>query len=255
MDATLYEARHSFVWNLGADLLPLLAPQPGERILDLGCGTGQLTARIADTGARVVGLDSSPEMIGQARQNYPNIEFRLADAASFAAPAQFDAVFSNAALHWMLDAGAVVRNIASALRPGGRFVAEFGGKRNVAAFVAAAKAVLEGRSLQWANPWYFPSLGEYANLLEQHGFEVRAARHFDRPTTLEDGEDAMRDWISMFGTATLSSVPKSEMRNVVRDIEDRLRPELYRDGRWQMDYVRLRLQAEFKPSLPNSIQR
>ena len=105
MDSALYEARHSFVWNLAADMLPLLAPAAGERILDLGCGTGQLTAKIAESGASVVGLDRSPEMIGQARQNYPGFEFRLADAANFSFPGEFDAVFSNAALHWIPEAG------------------------------------------------------------------------------------------------------------------------------------------------------
>src|SRR5688572_11002406 len=126
----LYEGQHSFVWKYGADLLPLLAPQPGERIIDLGCGTGRLTAQIAESGAEVIGVDRSPEMIGQARQNFPKLRFLLADIASFESPEPADAVFSNAALHWVTDAEAAARNVARSLRPGGRFVAEFGGKRN-----------------------------------------------------------------------------------------------------------------------------
>jgi trans-aconitate methyltransferase len=250
VDAGLYEARHSFVWNLGADLVPLLAPQPGEKILDVGCGTGQLTARIAESGARVVGLDRSPEMVGQARQNYPSLEFRLADAANFSFPLEFDAVFSNAALHWVLTPEEVIRSIAASLRPGGRFVAEFGGKRNVARLLRSARTTLEKRRLNYLNPWYFPSLGEYASLLERNGFEVSAAWHFDRLTPLDEGDDAMRDWIEMFGFVLLSGVPKSDLRAVVHDMEEALRPELFVNGRWFMDYVRLRIQATFKPDLP-----
>jgi trans-aconitate methyltransferase len=255
VDSALYESRHSFVWNYGADLVPLLDPQPGERILDLGCGTGQLTARIAESGARVVGLDSSPEMIGQARQNYPNLEFKLADAASFSFPREFDAVFSNAALHWVREAENVIRCVASCLRPGGRFVAEFGGRRNVGRFLQAAKRVLEGRGYLYENRWYFPAVGEYATLLERNEFEVAGAWHFDRWTKLDEGSDAMRDWIQMFGSGVLGSVPKSEWRAVVSEIEDHLRPELFVDGRWYMDYVRLRVQAMFRPVLPHSARR
>jgi trans-aconitate methyltransferase len=243
VDAGLYEARHSFVWNLGADMLPLLAPQTGERILDVGCGTGQLTAKIAESGASVVGLDRSPEMIGQARQNYPALEFRLADATSFSFPTEFDAVFSNAALHWVLEPEKAIRSIAASLRPGGRFIAEFGGKRNVSRLLRAAEIALDQRGIKYANPWYFPSVGDYSNLLERNGFEVNIAWHFDRLTPLDEGDDAMRDWIEMFGFVLLSPVPKSELPRIIREMEDTLRPELYIDGRWHMDYVRLRIKA------------
>jgi trans-aconitate methyltransferase len=250
VDAALYESRHSFVWHLGADMVPLLDPQPGERILDLGCGTGQLTAKIAESGAKVTGLDQSAQMIGQARQNYPSLEFKLADAASFSFAEPFDAVFSNAALHWVTQAEAAIKSIAGALRPGGRFVAEFGGKRNVGRLLAAAKIALEHRGLPYVNPWYFPSIGEYSAILERNGFEVAAAWHFDRRTMLDEGADAMRDWIQMFGFNVLAAAPKSEWPAIVQDIEDRLRPELFVQGRWYLDYVRIRVRAIFKPDLP-----
>lgn len=247
MDAALYESRHSFVWNFGADLLPLLDPEPGERILDLGCGTGQLTAKIAESGAHVIGLDRSVEMIGQARQNYPNLEFKLADAVSFAFSGEFDAVFSNAALHWIRQPEKVIRSMASSLRPGGRFVAEFGGKRNVSRLLAAAKPALERRGFEYVNPWYFPSIGEYAALLERNGFEVSAAWHFDRRTPLDEGASAMRDWIQMFGFGVLAPAPKAEWPAIVDEIEERLRPDLFTEDRWSMDYVRIRVQAIFAP--------
>jgi trans-aconitate methyltransferase len=254
VDSALYEARHSFVWNLAADMLPLLAPVAGERILDLGCGTGQLTAQIAESGASVVGLDSSLEMIGQARQNYPNLEFRLADGADFSFPGEFDAVFSNAALHWIPQAEKVIQSIASSLRPGGRFVAEFGGKRNVQGLLDAAQVVLGRRGYSYRNPWYFPSIGEYSTLLEHHGFEVRTAWHFDRLTILDEGEASMRDWLEMFGFVVLAPAPKSEWPAIAQEIEDVLRPRLYKDGRWHMDYVRLRVQADFRPDPPRPVQ-
>lgn len=136
-----YQQGFSFVWRHGEELIGLLAPQPGERILDLGCGTGQLTAEIAKSGAQVVGIDSSPEMIQQARSNYPGLRFELTDATQFRTAEPFDAVFSNAALHWIKDAGGVASTIAQALKPGGRFVAEFGGKGNVRSLVQAVAAV------------------------------------------------------------------------------------------------------------------
>jgi trans-aconitate methyltransferase len=248
VNAGLYEARHSFVWNYGADMLPLLAPSLGERILDLGCGPGQLTAKIAEAGATVVGIDSSPEMIGQARQNYPQLQFKLADATRFSFEERFDAVFSNAVLHWVEDAESVVRNVASALRPGGRFVAEFGGKRNVQALLRAAKVVLERHGYVYRDPWYFPSIGQYASLLERHDMEVSGAWHFDRMTPLDEGDDAMRDWIGTFGGIVLAPAPKSQWESITREMEEVLRPELLRDGRWYMDYVRIRVKAEFKPA-------
>ena len=230
-------------------MLPLLAPVHGERILDLGCGPGQLTARIAETGAHVVGMDSSPEMIGQARQNYPNLEFKLADATRFGFDSPFDAVFSNAVLHWVRDAEAVVRNVAACLRQGGRFIAEFGGKRNVALLLDAAKVVLERYGFSYRNPWYFPTVGQYAVLLEQHAFEVRGAWHFERMTALDEGDDAMSDWIATFGSVILDTAPKARWREIAQQMEEILRPTLFRDGRWYMDYARLRVHAEFRPDL------
>src|SRR5579884_1060982 len=127
-DAGQYEAGFQFVWQYGAGLVDLLHPEPGERVLDVGCGTGQLTNDIASRGALVLGIDSSPDMIAQARINYPKLQFRLVDAASFSSEQAFDAVFSNAALHWMKPPEPVVAAMSAALRPGGRLVAEMGGK-------------------------------------------------------------------------------------------------------------------------------
>ena len=240
----LYEARHSFVWQMGQGILELLEPKPGERILDLGCGTGQLTNSIASSGATALGLDASPDMIGQARQNFLRIRFVLADAANMQFENEFDAIFSNAALHWMLDAVAVAQAMAKALKPGGRLVAEFGGHGNIATVMGALDAVLPryqgGRAL--VAKTYFPGIPDYSALLSGAGFEVRFAQLFDRPTPL-DGESGMEDWIRQFAWYNFEPLASSDRRVALAEVVALLKPILYRDGRWFADYRRLRIIA------------
>lgn len=240
-DAEQYEGKHSFVWRLGAGVLELLAPQSGERILDLGCGTGQLTAEIAKKGARVVGLDNSANMIGQARQNYPGLSFVLGDATSFRFDEAFDAVFSNAALHWVKNAEAAVNSIGQALKRGGRFVAEFGGSGNTRAILSAFRSVL-GAESDARCPWYYPSIAQYSSLLERYGLETRHAELFDRPTALE-GETGMEDWLRMFCGSFFKGMPEADVGAKMRDVVSLLRPQLYREGVWKVDYRRLRVAA------------
>ena len=240
-NAEQYEGGHSYVWQFGGSLLELVQPRSGERILDLGCGTGQLTAEIAATGAQVVGLDSSPEMLGQARQNYPDLKFVLADATSFHFDELFDAVFSNAALHWVKNVEAAVQCIAAALRPRGRFVAEFGGQGNIAIILEALNTVF-GAAAEERCPWWFPSVGQYASVLERHGLEVRQASLFDRPTPIE-GERGMEDWLEMFCGNYLRGLDAKGAKERVREVAAHLRPKLYREGVWTLDYRRLRIVA------------
>jgi trans-aconitate 2-methyltransferase len=238
-NAAAYEQRHAYVYQYGEALLDLLAPQPGERILDLGCGAGQLTAAIAKSGAIVVGMDSSPEMIRQARHNFPEIQFELGDAADFELSHPVDALFSNAALHWVKDRADAARCVARALKPGGRLVAECGGHGNVASVVAAVRQVL-GPDVEF--PWTFPSVGEYATLLEAHGLEVREARLFDRLTRVE-GEDGMESWLAMFGASVVADLPAVQQAETWHRVAALLRPEAYQDGGWWVDYRRLRVVA------------
>jgi trans-aconitate 2-methyltransferase len=240
-DAARYQDHHSFVWRYGANLLELLSPQPGERILDLGCGTGQLTAEIARSGARVIGMDNSADMLADARKNFPELTFVLGNASGFDFPEPFDAVFSNAVLHWVKDAEGAVASIARALRPGGRFVAEFGGKGNIATVQAALRAVL-GPAADDQSPWYYPSIGEYAPIMERHGLEVRNASLFDRPTPL-DGENGLEHWLRMFTQTYLRQFPAGQADDIVHQLVERLRPAFYRNGIWTVDYRRLRVVA------------
>jgi trans-aconitate methyltransferase len=246
-DPNRYEKGHSFVWKFGEDLIGLLAPKPGERILDIGCGTGHLTAKIAGSGAEVVGIDRSREMIAQARAHYPALRFEVADAQQFSCIEPYDAVFSNAALHWMKNAEGVATTIENALKPGGRFVAELGGKGNVSSVMAAGDAAFRevtGSAPDGSfNPYYFPSVGEYSTLLESHHLEVTSAALFDRPTSLEPGREAFRDWVGMFLNGLLQSIPAGSRAGFVESLERRLYPQLFHDGRWVLDYRRLRIAA------------
>ena len=224
-DPQQYDARHHYVWDHGASLLSLLDAKPGERILDFGCGTGHLTNEIAATGADVTGIDRSPDMIEQARRNYPELRFELADGLKYRAEKPFDAVFSNAVLHWMRPPEAAAESIAAAVKPGGRVVLEFGAKGNT-------RSVTD---LIGEHPWYYPTIGEYTSLLERYGIEAVTAIVFPRPTAV-DGETGLRDWLKMFTSTFLSE-------DRVPAIENALRPKLYRDGAWHIDYVRLRITA------------
>ena len=244
--ATDYDGGFAFVSRHGLEVVALLNPQPGESIIDLGCGTGTLTAEIAAAGARAVGVDGDRSMLERARQQYPQIPFRLADAHALAVEAPVDAVFSNAALHWMTRPAEVIARVAAALKPGGRFVAEMGGYRNCGAIHEAVVAAIEEEGVprsQIANPWYFPTLGEYARLLEQGGFIVRYAIYFDRPTPLEYGAAGLAHWIRMFTPTQFRSVPAERVVAVITRAETGLRPSLFRDGVWLADYRRLRFVA------------
>lgn len=240
----LYEAKHNFVWKLGQGALDLLNPQPGERILDLGCGTGHLTSRIAESGAEVVGVDASPDMIGQARQNFPKLTFSLQDATALTYQNEFDAVFSNAALHWMLEPARVAASLSRALRPSGRLVAEMGGKGNIRLIVDAIETVVEryssGQTVPSRN--YFPSIPEYTAILEAHGFEAVYARLFDRPTPL-DGETGMDDWIHQFKWYYFEPLSPADRKTALAEVIALLRPHLYSEEGWFADYRRLQFIA------------
>ena len=254
----LYDDRHAFVWKHGASLVELLAPRPGERILDLGCGTGHLTAQIAEAGAEVIGIDASAAMIDEARRQFagrPQLRFDVADARTFADAAElageigrFDAVFSNAVLHWVRPPEDAVRNIRRALRPGGRFVAEFGGRGNCAQVIAALRSALPEFSGTGRLPaWYYPSVAEYSTLLEREGLETVTALLFERPTRLE-GSAGLRDWARMFASDAVEAVPEAARERFFTQVEAVAGPDLFREGEWFADYRRLRIVAQANSS-------
>ena len=240
-DTERYRNQHSFVFEFGSSLIDILDPKPGERILDLGCGTGELTQAIADrAGASgVVGLDADPNMVAAARASFRDITFLHADGSSFTLEKPVDAIFSNAALHWVTKAEEAVISMSRVLKPGGRLIVEFGGKGNVDRIVQAAEDVLGPLS---TNVWYFPSIGEYCSLLEKHGFEVSSAILFDRPTVLQ-GEEGIKNWYRMFGSALLQSAREEDMERILDALEEKLKPHLYDGEKWTADYRRIRIVA------------
>lgn len=239
--AANYERHARFVAELGAPVLDLLAPKAGESILDLGCGDGALTERIAAAGALVRGCDASPELVAAARARGLRVD--LADGHALPYAGEFDAVFSNAALHWMTRAGDVAAGVRRALRPGGRFVGEFGGFGNVAAIVTALIAVLQRRGVDGAaaKPWYNPTANEYAAVLDAAGFSSVEAWLVPRPTPLPTG---MAGWLETFAEPFVRQLPPPERAAVFDETVRLLAPSL-RDsqGQWIADYVRLRFTA------------
>lgn len=239
----LYDDRAAFVSELASDLVLWLRPREGEKILDLGCGTGTLTAQIARQGAHVTGVDHSPEMIESAREKYSGLVFAVADGQALTYPAEFDAVFSNAALHWMPRASDVLRGVERALVPGGRFVAEFGGAGCVRTVVSAVSEILHEWSVDPAPyiNWFFPSPGRYAGLIEESGLTVRELRYFERPTPVA-GEAGLASWLALF-QATLMADLGDRWPELCQKASERCHSALFRDGQWWLDYVRLRVVA------------
>jgi trans-aconitate methyltransferase len=242
-NSSRYAENAHFVPALGEALLQLLNPQRGERVLDLGCGDGVLTERIAARGAEVLGVDASADMIVAAKKK--GLDVRVMDAYSLNFSAEFDAVFSNAALHWVRrDPDAVIENVRRTLRPDGRFVAEMGGHGNLAAITVALCAAIEDFGVSNPAslvPWYFPSEEEYRKRLENAGFGVEYMELIPRPTWLPTG---MRGWLETFAGPFTKTLPHDRREAFLDQVTERLRPVLCDSaGNWTANYVRLRFLA------------
>jgi SAM-dependent methyltransferase len=236
-----YERTARFVSDLGEPVLRLLGPRAGDRILDLGCGDGPLTKRIAETGAKVVGVDPSAEFVWAAKAL--GLDARVMAGEDLNFDAEFDAVFSNAAIHWIRGQDEMIDGVQRALKPGGRFVAEFGGKGNVERVRAVLIAALARRGIDALplDPWYFPSDHEYRARLERHGFRVTDIHLMERPTKLPR---SLGDWLGTFAQSFLAPLGEEERTEVKAEVERDLAPVLKNnDGVWSVDYVRLRFSA------------
>jgi trans-aconitate methyltransferase len=239
--AQRYAETAHFVPTLGAPVLELLAPEAGERILDLGCGDGVLTEKIATAGATVVAVDAAPDMVAAAQAR--GLDARVVAGQHLNFDGEFDAVFSNAALHWMRRPEAVLAGVHRALKPGGRFVGEMGGHNNTAAIMVAIRAVLGRRGLDAGRlcPWWFPSAAAYRAKLEAAGFTVDDIRIVPRPTPLPAGLEA---WLDTFTEDFFGALPPSDRVPARTEVVDLLRPILMDEsGTWIADYVRLRFRA------------
>jgi len=240
-DPERYARNARFVSDLAGAVVEMLNPQPGERILDLGCGDGVLTAKLAAMGCHVVGIDGSAAQIEAARKL--GLDARVLDGEQLTFRQEFEAVFSNAAMHWMRDPEAVIAGAWRALKPNGRFVAEFGGHGCVAKIRKALVEALNRRGLdgEAAVPWYFPTVEKYSKLLLKGRFRIDKIALVPRPTPLPGD---VTGWLETFGENFTACLPPQGQAAYIAEVREALRPELAdADGKWTADYVRLRFAA------------
>lgn len=245
-DSQKYSDGFSFVYKYGSDVLNLIQSEGVMKAIDLGCGTGILTKALKDKGFDVTGLDASEEMLAQARNNYPDIKFLQADAVNFTLDEPVDLVFSNAVLHWIDKAKqlSMMKCVYNALSHNGQFIFEMGGTGCGRLIHEKLAERFNAHGYSYTMPFYFPSIGEYALLLEQTGFIVRYALLFDRPTAL-NGINGLYDWIKMFVNIPFEGMNESDKENILRETVEELRGKLFNHGSniWFADYVRLRVRA------------
>ena len=244
-DADKYTSDFSFVHQYGNSVMELIDADTNCTVLDLGCGNGALTKALQEKGYIVKGMDASKELLDIARKNYPDIEFVQGDATHFDSSEPFDVVFSNAVFHWIDKERQrdLLKCVYNALKKNGQFIFEFGGYGNNQRIHSALETIFSEHGYRYEMPFYFPSISEYATLLETTGFQVKYAVLFDRPTELK-GENGLKDWITMFVKTPFSVVEAEQVKEAIIDrAVEALRSDLYADGRWYADYVRIRMKA------------
>ena len=242
----LYNDKHSFVYEYGKELISLLDPKPNETILDLGSGSGQLTYQIGKLVKKIIGIDSSENMVSDAKAKFPNIEFKVANITSFQSKQKFDSIFSNATLHWVKDHTAAINCMYQNLKPNGKIVLEFGGKGNLKPMINQLRKSLSKKNYieqSKLDTWYFPSIGQYSTELEKAGFRVAMAEHFDRPTALEDKKNGIIDWLSMFAKQFFVNIDENNAKDIKDQVQRALKPNYFKDGKWILDYKRIRIIA------------
>ncbi|KRM97112.1 methyltransferase domain protein [Liquorilactobacillus aquaticus DSM 21051] len=237
-----YDHKHDFVFKYGEKLLDYL-PSEANKVLDIGCGTGELTAQIAARGYEVKGIDQSENMVQKAQLNFPNLDFVQGDILKMSlAKESFDTVFSNAVFHWINDQPKLVERIHTMLKPGGLLICEFGAKGNIDAISTAFSIELNLLGKTYQSPFYFPSVSEYTALLKQNNFEIITAYEYARPTTLKDGYSGLRNWVKQFFATDLAKLDNSD--TVLEHLEDNLKDKLWKEDHWEADYRRIRVVAK-----------
>ena len=241
-DADNYKDNFSFVAEYGKSVTELITAPKGSKVIDLGCGNGMLSRVLRDMGFDVTGIDASKEMTALAREKYNDIEFINADALSFDLDEKADVIFSNAVFHW-IDADKqerLIKNIYRQLKPGGELVCEFGGYGCAEAVHGTLERLFGKKGIVYPRTFYFPTIGEYTPLLEKCGFITEYATLFDRPTEQKTSE-GLTDWIKMFVKTPFEGMDSALADEIINEANDILRPALFHDGRWYIDYVRIRI--------------
>lgn len=243
-NSTDYENGFSFVHSYGEDVLKLIDAPNGSFVLDLGCGNGALTSKLSEMGYKCAGLDASEDMIDAARKAYPYIDFKTGNALDFSLDKKADVIFSNAVFHWIdrEKQDNMIKNISEQLTLGGQLVCEFGGYGCGGAVHDTLAQVFSENGLNYVHPFYFPTIGEYAPMLEKHGLRVVYAVLFDRPTE-QKGENGIIDWIKMFVKTPFNGIDEQTADKLRQQTQERLEDRLLVDGKWYVDYVRIRIKA------------
>lgn len=243
-DATEYYAKHDFVFKYGESLLSLMPAAPGK-VLDIGCGTGELSQELAEAGFDVVGVDQSEAMLEKAIAHFPAVEFELGDILNYAGkPAQYDALFSNACFHWIRAQDRLANVMHRLLKPNGILVAEFGGVGNIQTIADGFKTELAKFGIDYQSPFYFPSVSEYRDLLTRHGFQQVDLEAYDRPTPLKDGRAGLRNWVAQFFASDLEQLSPDQQNDLFDHLDEALEEKLWHGDHWEADYRRLRVRAQ-----------
>lgn len=243
-DADTYTEKFAFVHQYGSDVLELLDMGTDMVVVDLGCGNGALTKKLSELCAKAIGIDASEDLLNIAKSRYPELEFKHMDATNFMLDEKVDAIFSNAVFHWIdrEKQPEMLNCIYSALKDNGQLVFEFGGYGNNRLIHGALERAFENHSRIYKMPFYFPTIGQYAGLLEQAGLKVLTMFLFDRMTEL-NGQNGLEDWINMFVKRPFEGIPEEEKNAIIREAVDTLKGDLFHHGVWYADYVRIRGKA------------
>ena len=242
-NSSLYDKKHDFVAEYGKGLLEFIPKNNEQTILDLGCGTGSLTAGLANLCSKVVGVDSSQNMIDKAKKQFGNIEFMVCDALALPFDNEFDVAFSNAVFHWISDHNALLKNIYKALKPQGLLVCEFGASGNIATIENAFVKVYQRLGYRYNPKFNFPTVEFFGEALEKNGFIIDKIYDYDRPTVLKDNEQGLTNWIKQFFASELEVMPERTQSLIFDEVAELTRGTLWNGKEWVADYRRLRAVA------------
>ncbi len=239
-NAGLYDNKHDFVSKYGKGLLAFVPENKNQSILDLGCGTGTLTAQLSDFAGEIIGADSSESMITKAKEQYPNIKFTVCDALALPFEKKFDVVFSNAVFHWIADHNALLKQVHKALKPNGLLVCEFGANGNIATIENAFIDVCREFEYEYKPRFNFPTSEHFAELLKQNDFIIDKVYDYARPTSLKDNERGLANWMRQFFAFDLERMPEKVQNEIIKKVEDSTKESLWNGSEWVADYRRLR---------------
>lgn len=242
-NSSLYDSKHDFVAEYGKGLLEFIQKNDGQTILDLGCGTGTLTVQLSGLCNKVMGVDSSQNMIDKAKEQFDNIEFMVCDALALPFEKEFDVVFSNAVFHWINDHDLLLKNIHKVLKSQGNLVCEFGASGNIATIENDFANACKGMGYDYKPKFNFPTTENFGKLLEKNGFVIDRIYDYDRPTPLKDNEKGLANWMKQFFASELAVMPEDIKVTVIKKVEESTRETLWNGNEWVADYRRLRAAA------------